>query len=226
MGSRQYSHHHNHCINQLNLKKKKTGWVLVISLVTMLLEISFGYITNSMALLSDGWHMTSHVIAFGAGWLAYQYVLYQHQKGKNINTSKTLSYIGFINALALAAISVTIFIECIDRIYNPVLIKYNEAIFVAIIGLIVNIVSAKILHHDEEHSDNNIRAAYLHVIADILTSALALIALFTGLYFDLYRADSVVGIIGSLIILNWARRIIVQSWKEISTQSNNNDNEK
>lgn len=210
-----HSHDHKHCTHQLALKKKKTGWVLLISLVTMLVEISFGYFTKSMALLSDGWHMTTHVIAIGAGWCAYQYVLYQHKKGNEVNTSKTLAYVGFLNALALAIIAITVFVECIERFCAPIGIKYEEAILVSIIGLIVNLVSAKILHHEEEHSDHNLRAAYLHVIADILTSVLALMALFAGYYFQLYKADAVVGIIGSLVILLWARGIIINSYKEI-----------
>jgi len=206
---------HKHCTHQLNLKKQKTGWVLLISLVTMVLEISFGYITNSMALLSDGWHMSSHVIAIGAGWFAYQYVLYQHKKGNTVHTSKTLAYVGFVNAIILAIIAITVFVGCIERFCQPQSIRYEEAILVSIIGLVVNLLSAKILHHNEEHSDHNLRAAYLHVVADVLTSVLAIIALFAGRYFHFYNADSIVGVIGSLIILYWATGIIINSWKEI-----------
>jgi cation diffusion facilitator family transporter len=228
MEKHHHDHHHSndhkHCTHQLNLKKKKTGWVLLISLVTMLLEISFGYFTHSMALLSDGWHMTSHVVAIGAGWLAYQYVLSRNKKGNAANTSKILAYVGFFNALALAVIAVMVFIESIERFCNPINIRYNEAIVVAVIGLIVNVVSAKILHHDEEHTDHNLKAAYLHVLADVLTSVLALLALFAGLYFQLNKADSFVGIIGSIVILNWARGIIMHSGKEIFKKSNHDNN--
>ncbi|MBL6731123.1 MAG: cation transporter, partial [Bacteroidia bacterium] len=116
---------HNHCNHnhsderryspeQLRVKMKKTGWVLLISIVTTILEISYGYITNSMSLLSDGYHMASHVIAIGAGWLAYQYVIFHHNKGNHVHTSKTLSYVGFFNALALAIIAVLVFIESVE----------------------------------------------------------------------------------------------------------------
>lgn len=221
------SHHHDsnhkHCTHQLHLKRSKTGWVLLISLVTMVLEISFGYFTNSMALLSDGWHMASHVIAIGASWLAYQYillnVLLNHRSEKEISTSKVLAYVGFFNALALAIIAVFVFAESIHRFCNPRDIKYSEAILVSFIGLIVNLVSAKILHQDEELSDHNLKAAYLHVVADVLTSILALLALFVGFYFRLYQADAIVGIIGAIIILNWARGIIINSGKEIFFKS-------
>ena len=213
-------HHHAHedhkyCTHQLDLKKRKTAWVLLISLLTMILEISFGYLTNSMALLSDGWHMSSHVVAIGASWLAYQYVIRMRNKGKEVNTSKSLSYVGFFNALALAFITITVIYECIGRFNHPLHIQYREAIWVAIIGLIVNLLSVKILHHHEEQSDHNMRAAYLHVLADVLTSALALIALIVGFYFDVSNIDTAVGIVGSLVILNWSKNIIVHSLKEI-----------
>jgi cation diffusion facilitator family transporter len=210
-----HDNNHKHCTHQLNLKRSKTGWVLLISLVIMVLEISYGYITNSMALLSDGWHMASHVVAIGASWLAYQYVLIEHKTEQDVSTSKILAYVGFFNALALAIIAVIVFAESIHRFCNPRDIKYTEAILVSFIGLIVNLVSAKILHQDENLSDHNLRAAYLHVLADVLTSTLALLALFVGFYFRLYQADAIVGIIGAIIILNWARGIIINSGKEI-----------
>ena len=218
--SHSHSHHHHdhdhkYCSHQLDIKKKKTAWVLLISLVTMVLEISYGYIANSMSLLSDGWHMSSHVVAIGASWLAYHYVLRQQAMGNSVNPSKTLSYVGLLNALVLAIIAVTMIIECIKRFDVPVEIKYREAIVVAIIGLVVNLLSAKILHHDEESTDHNLRATYLHVLADVLTSALALTALIVGFYFDLGNLDTIVGIIGSLVILYWAKSIIVNSVKEI-----------
>lgn len=217
-------HHHHHDIHQINLKKKKTGWVVLISLLTMVLEISFGYLTHSMALLSEGWHMASHVIAIGAGWLAYHYVTYQHKKGKEIDTNKILAYVGFVNAVALAIIAVMVFIESIERFNNPVSILFGEAIIIAIIGLIVNVLSARILHHHEEHSDHNLKAAYLHVIADVLTSVLAIVALIVGYYFRILKADAIVGMIGAIVILYWAKGIIIKSGKEIFGSKSNLQN--
>ena len=207
--------HHKYCTHQLDLKRKKTAWVLVISLVTMILEISFGYLTHSMSLLSDGWHMASHVVAIGASWLAYQYVTNKKKKGSEVKIGKTLSYVGFLNSSVLGIIAIFVLINCIQRIKNPVEIHYQEAIVVACIGLLVNLLSAKILHHQHEHTDHNLRAAYIHVIADVLTSALAIIALFLGYFWNITNLDSFVGIIGALIILNWARTIVVSSYKEI-----------
>ena len=214
--------HHTHEHNHLHIKSIKTGWVLLISVVTMLLEIIFGYLTNSMALLSDGWHMTSHVVAIGAGWLTYQYVLYQHKLMKDVNADKILSFTGLANAAALAGIAIFVFIESIERFCNPIAIKYSEAIVVSLVGLVVNIASAKILHHEDEHSDHNLKATYLHLLADILTSILVLIALFGGLFFQFYKADAIVGMIGSLVILHWSRGLIVKVCKEVFFNYNSN----
>jgi len=223
-----HSHQHDHadhkyCTDQLDLKKRKTAWVLLISLLTMILEISFGYITNSMSLLSDGWHMSSHVVAIGASWLAYQYVIYRNKHGKQVDTGKSLSYVGLFNALALAIVALTVIYECIERFNHPMEIQYREAIMVAIIGLIVNLISAKILHHHDEHTDHNLKAAYLHVLADVLTSALAIVALIVGFYMDVSNIDTMVGILGSLIILNWSRSIIMRSFKEIKGKKQENE---
>ena len=210
-----HDHDHKYCSHQLDVKKRKTAWVLLISFLTMVLEISFGYIANSMSLLSDGWHMSSHVVAIGASWLAYHYVTRQQEKGIIVDPSKILSYVGLINALVLAIIAITMIVECFKRFNVPYEIQYREAIVVAIIGLLVNLLSVKILHHDEESTDHNLRATYLHVLADVLTSALALIALFIGFYFDITNMDTIVGIIGSLVILYWAKNIIYHSIREI-----------
>jgi cation diffusion facilitator family transporter len=107
------------------------------------------------------------------------------------------------------------FYTSIQRFCEPVQVKYTEAIMVSIIGLIVNIFSAKILHHDEEHSDHNLKATYLHILADILTSVLALLALLSGLLFKFHNADAIVGIVGAIVIIFWAKSIIVSAWKTI-----------
>ncbi len=216
-----HDHDHRYCSHQLDVKKTKTAWVLLISFMTMILEISYGYLANSMSLLSDGWHMASHVVAIGASWLAYHYVTRQQANGKSVDPSKTLSYVGLINALVLTVIAIFMIIECVKRFNIPYDIKYKEAIIVAIIGLSVNLLSAKILHHDEESTDHNLRATYLHVLADVLTSSLALFALIIGYYFELSNLDTIVGVIGSLVILYWAKNIIFQSIREIYIKRDN-----
>ncbi len=106
-------------------------------------------------------------------------------------------------------------IESTQRLIHPLPIKFTEAIYVAVIGLVVNGISAKLLHHDHEHSDHNIRAAYLHVIADLLTSLAAIIALSAGMYFNIYWLDAVSGIIASIVITSWAVQLIRNSGAEL-----------
>ena len=212
-------HKHEHtsatCTHHLEIKERKTRIVVIISFVTMALEIAFGYITNSMALLTDGWHMSTHVLAIGAGWLTYKYVLRKQKINEPVNAAKILAFTGFANAILLMFIVIYVLLESLERFCAPVPIAYHQAVLVSFIGLVVNIVSAKILHHDSAHSDHNLQATYLHIVADILTSVLALIALLSGLYFQLYTADAVVGVIGSIVIIYWALGILRTSSIEI-----------
>jgi len=204
------------CTHQLQIKERKTRIVVLISIGAMFLEIIFGYITKSMALLSDGWHMSSHVIAIGAGWYTYKYVISKQSNNKlKSNPEKIFSLTGYTNALILLAIAGIMLFESVERFLSPVTVNYNEAIIVSFIGLFVNIISAKVLHHDASNSDTNIRATYLHVLADVLTSVLAIIALFGGSLFRINFLDSVMGIIGSAIIIYWAVGLIKTSSKEL-----------
>lgn len=202
-------------IHQLHVKKKKTGWVLVISGVAMILEILFGHLIHSMALLSNGWHMSTHIIFIGISWLVYQYVMVKNKNGVEQDTARILAYVGFVNALIVAFVAVKVGVESIGRYGNPVEIKYDQAILVAFLGGMVNVLSAKILHHDEAHSDYNLKATYLHLIADVLTAVLTLVALLAGLYFHYPKADAIVGVLGALVIFYWAMNIILHSGKEI-----------
>lgn len=206
-------------IQQLRIKKKKIGWVLAISGVTTVLEILFGHLSHSMALLSNGWHMSTHIIFIGIGWLAYQYVVLKKKNGIKLNTAKILAYVGFVNALIIAFVALKIGLESIERYNSPIEIKYGEAFLIAFLGGGVNMLSVMILHHDSAHSDYNLKATYLHVIADVLTAILTLIALLAGFYFQFSKADAIVGILGALLILYWAKNIIVHSGKEIFMKS-------
>ena len=163
-----HHHHHRH--------ESKTRWVVFLTAITMVIEIAFGLITNSMALLADGIHMASHVLAIGLSWIAYIFVRKLSDDDKFTgNTEKILSLSGFSSGLMLLIFAIVIMVEAVERFFNPLEIIYMEAIMIAIIGLVVNIASAFILHHEHEHSDHNIRAAYLHVIADALTSLSAIL---------------------------------------------------
>lgn len=189
----------------LKSHESKTLWVVLITAITMAVEIFFGITSKSMALLADGIHMGSHVLAIGLSWLAYVIVRkVSNNKNFSGNKEKILSLSGYSSGLMLFIFAFFILIEAAERFFNPVSINYNEAITVAIIGLIVNIVSAFLLHHDHEHSDHNIEAAYLHVIADALTSLTAIIGLFVAMIWKITYIDTIAAIISSLVIIKWA----------------------
>jgi cation diffusion facilitator family transporter len=192
--------------------ENKTLWVVLITAIAMVVEIIFGITTKSMALLADGIHMGSHVLAIGLSWLAYVIVRKLSKSDRfNGNSNKILSLSGYTSGLMLLIFAVIIIVEAIDRFYNPQEIVYKEAILVAIIGLVVNIVSAFLLHHDKEHSDHNIRAAYLHVIADALTSLSAILGLTAAMIWDIPFIDTIAAIISSFVIIKWSVGLLKDS---------------
>lgn len=194
--------------------ERKTMWVVVLTAITMVVEIIFGITTRSMALLADGIHMGSHVLAIGLSWIAYILVRRLSKNGQfKGNTSKILSLSGYSSGLMLLIFAFVIIAEAIQRFMNPVDIIYREAILVAIIGLIVNIISAFLLHHEHEHSDHNIRAAYLHVIADALTSVSAILGLTAAMIWDIPFIDTIAAIISSLVIVKWSVGLLKESGK-------------
>lgn len=185
--------------------ENKTLWVVLLTAITMFVEIFYGLSTKSMALLADGIHMGSHVLAIGLSWLAYVIVRkVTHKKTFKGNSDKILSLSGYSSGLMLLIFAIVIMVEAIERFFNPVDIIYQEAILVASIGLIVNIASAFLLHHDHEHSDHNIRAAYLHVIADTLTSLSAILGLIAAMVWDIPFVDTIAAVISSLVIIKWS----------------------
>ncbi|MGC9352239.1 MAG: cation diffusion facilitator family transporter [Mariniphaga sp.] len=202
--------------------EKKTMWVVLLTAITMVVEIIFGLITNSMALLADGIHMGSHVLAIGLSWMAYVIVRKVSKSDKFAgNSDKILSLSGFSSGLMLLIFAFVIVVEAVDRFFNPVDIVYREAILVAIIGLIVNIASAFLLHHDHEHSDHNIRAAYLHVIADALTSLSAILGLIAAMVWDIPFIDTIAALISSGVIIKWSVGLLKDSGKVLLDMNNN-----
>jgi cation diffusion facilitator family transporter len=194
----------------------KTRWVVILTAITMVVEIIFGYYSNSMALTADGWHMSTHVVAIGMSWIAYVMIRkYAHSEHLSFHKEKVLALAGFSSAIVLAVTAVIIAIESFTRLLSPVPIKFYEAIIVATVGLCVNALSAYVLHHEKEESDPNIRAAYLHVLADGLTSITAIFALTFGLLYKLNWLDAVSGIIGSGVIASWAISLIKNSGKTL-----------
>ncbi len=210
-----HSHEHDHD-DHSGEHEKRTRWVVYLTAATMAVEIFFGYWTGSMALLADGYHMASHVFALGLSWVAYIIARkYSESERCSFEKNKLLALSGFTSAIILLVIAVIMAIESVDRFFNPVEIKFGEAIFVAVVGLAVNLLSAVFLHHGHEHHDHNIRSAYLHVLADGLTSLTAIIALTAGMFYNLYSLDSISGIISSLVITKWSYGLIKGSGKEL-----------
>lgn len=196
--------------------EKKTLWVVLLTAITMVVEIIYGITTNSMALLADGIHMGSHVLAIGLSWLAYVFVRRLSSEGNFKGaTGKILSLSGYSSGLMLLIFAIVIMVEAVERIFHPADIVYKEAILVAVIGLVVNIVSAFLLHHDHEQSDHNIRAAYLHVIADALTSLTAIIGLTVAMKWDIPFIDTIAAIISSLVIIKWSVGLLKDSGAEL-----------
>ncbi|HVF84309.1 MAG TPA: CDF family Co(II)/Ni(II) efflux transporter DmeF [Sphingomicrobium sp.] len=204
--------------------ERRTRWVVVLSAVMMVAEISVGTVTGSMALVADGWHMATHTLALGVSALAYWLARrWASDPRYSFGTGKLGSLAGFASALALAAVAVGIIWESTERFLEPRSVDYREAMAVAVVGLLVNLGSAWLLGHghDHEHAhdhgqarhhhDHNLRSAYLHVLADALTSVLAIAALAAGWWLGWRWLDSAVGAVGAIVILVWSRGLIADT---------------
>ncbi len=202
--------------------KNKTLLVIIVTLLTMFAEIGFGIYTKSMALTADGFHMGTHALALSITFFVCIIV------ARYKNREETLNALGgYTSALFLGLTSLGILYESIERFIHPQSISFNEAILVTVIGLIVNIVCVLIMSenhihchthqehtkHTHKHKENlNFKAAYLHILADALTSVMAIIALTCGKYFGWVFLDPLIGIVGGLIILKWSAGLIKSSF--------------
>ena len=213
---------HSHDFSVKNDKgERRTKYVLILTAITMIVEIIAGSIFGSMALLADGWHMGTHVAAFMIAIFAYHYARkHADNPAYAFGTGKVSVLGGFASAVALAVVALVMLVESMQRIIDPHTIQFNEAIAVASLGLFINVISAFLLkdehhHHDhgdhQHHHDHNLRAAYLHVLADALTSLLAIIALVSGKYFGWDWLDPIMGIVGAVIITRWSYGLLKQT---------------
>jgi cation diffusion facilitator family transporter len=213
----QWQHSHDFSVNR-DRAEQSTTIVMWLTAITMVVEIIAGSFFGSMALLADGWHMATHVAAFGIAVFAYRYARRHINNSKyTFGTGKVTILGGYTSAVALAVTALTIAIESVTRLVQPQAIRFNEAIAVAILGLIVNLTSAWLLQddpdHDHDHShhhhhDRNLQAAYIHVLTDALTSILAIIALFAGKYLGWIWLDAVMGLVGAAVISKWAYDLV------------------
>lgn len=212
---------HTHKFDEGNpLAEKNTLRVAILTAVMMVVEIAGGWHYNSMALLADGWHMSSHTVALGLSVFAYFCARkYAHDPRFSFGTWKIEVLGGYTSAIFLVMVAGLMIFQSIERLIAPSPIHYNQAIGIAVVGLLVNLASAWLLkdghHHDHGHShepghehrghhDLNLRSAYIHVIADAATSVLAIIALFGGKLWGASWLDPVMGLVGAVMVLVWA----------------------
>lgn len=265
----KYTHQHNFTsVNAQN--ERRTWYVLVITIITMVIEVIAGTIYGSMALLADGWHMGTHAAAFCITLFTYHYARKHANSDRfSFGVGKVGVLGGYTSAIGLGIVALIMLVESVHRLLSPVDIQFNQSIMVAVIGLVVNVASMFILghehhhhghdhhdhdhhhhdhahHHDDDHghahhlhshdehahhheddghthdhslhdhshhghSDHNLKAAYFHVLADALTSVLAICALLVGKYLGWYWLDPIMGIVGTIVITKWALGLMKQT---------------
>lgn len=209
MNSINHTHEHVFLGSAHDENARRTLWVVALTVVMMVCEITAGYLTGSMALLADGFHMATHAGALGIAALAYAYAK-RHASSQrySFGTGKVGDLGGFASALILGMVSLGIGVESVMRLLQPTEVQFGTATLIAIAGLIVNIVSALLLGHGHDHdhhgNDNNLKSAYVHVLADALTSVLAIAALLAGRYLGWVWLDPAMGIVGAIVIARWA----------------------
>lgn len=203
--------------------EKKTAFVVLFSATTMVLEIIFGLYSKSMALLADGIHMGSHVLAIGLSWGAYVLVRHlQKKKSNNVDNDKVLSLSAYTSGVLLLIFALFIIVEAIERFINPVgEIRYIEAMIVAVVGMVVNLICAFVLHEKHDHDDYNRHSAYLHVIADALTSLGAIFGLICAMIWEITWIDTLVAFICSIVIVRWAKKLLLDTGRVLTSQTNN-----
>ena len=223
---------HSHVFDKGNQAAERgTRAVMWITLVMMVVEIIAGYGFNSMALLADGWHMSSHALAIGLSAFAYAAARrYASDARFAFGTWKIEILGGYTSAILLLGVAGLMLFGSVERILMPQPIHYTEALVIAVIGLVVNVASALILgqaqnHHSHEHGhthdshghhhhhDLNLQSAYVHVLADAATSVLAIAALAGGMVYGWSWLDPVMGIVGASLVAVWARNLLVETGK-------------
>ncbi|MBB6575761.1 heavy metal transporter [Xanthomonas arboricola pv. fragariae] len=213
------------------LAERSTRKAVILTVVMMVVEIVGGWTLNSMALLADGWHMSSHALALGLALFAYRFARRNANDLRfSFGTWKVEVLGGYTSAILLLGVAGLMAFQSLERLFSPKPIQYQEATVIAVIGLLVNLICAWWLrdshghahghhhghdhahdghghghgHHHDGHADLNLRAAYLHVVADAATSVLAIVALLAGMYWGVTWLDPIMGIVGAVLVTVWA----------------------
>lgn len=214
----RWRHPHNYALHS-PLAEQRTRIVIGITATMMIVEIVGGILFHSMAVLADGWHMGTHVSAFLITALAYHFSRRHSADPRySFGTGKMGVLGGFTSAIVLSIVAFLMAFESVHRFFAPLSIHFSEAIGLAVAGLLVNLVCAFLLdvgehhhehaHHHDHHHDLNLRAAYLHVLADAVTSLTAIVALLAGKFWGWSFLDPVVGLVGSAVVLSWAYSLL------------------
>jgi cation diffusion facilitator family transporter len=253
---REHAHHHD-AVVEVGHGERRTRWVVTLTLAMMIAELVVGWMTGSMALLADGWHMATHAGALGLTLAAYWYArVNAGSDAFSFGTGKVYALAGYTSGVVLAVVALWMGVEAAARLLSPSTVDYGDALPVAILGLVVNAVCAKLLGHDHgpghdhghahghdhaghdhEHAghdhdhdheghdhgpqrgeparDHNLRAAYLHVVADALTSVLAIAALLAGKYLGWWFLDPAMGILGGVVIMRWSIDLCRQASRQL-----------
>lgn len=215
------SHDHVFLGDSHDAHASRTRWVVALTAAMMVVEVVAGLMTGSMALLADGIHMATHAGALGVAAFAYSFARRHASNPRyTFGTGKVGELAGFASALLLAVFAFGIAVQSIERFFQPASIAYSEAIAIAVLGLLVNIASAWLLGadhhhghghdhshdhgHSHGHADNNLRSAYVHVLADALTSVLAIGALLAGRFLGWVWMDAAMGLVGAVVIARWS----------------------
>jgi cation diffusion facilitator family transporter len=219
--------------------ERRVRIVAALTFFTMIIEVVVGHLSGSMALLADGWHMATHAaamfLAVSTYWLARKL---EDNPDFSFGAGKAFALGGYTSALMLAGVGLWMAIESVQRFTHGRAIDYDDALPVAVFGLLVNIISAKLLgdhdhpgdhahehghedhghehhHHDDHSHDQTLRSAYLHVLADVLTSVLAIVALVVGKLWGAAWVDPAVGVLGALMVLRWAGGLLLSSGRQL-----------
>ncbi|HEY2405145.1 MAG TPA: CDF family Co(II)/Ni(II) efflux transporter DmeF [Polyangiaceae bacterium] len=213
---------------RLSARERGARWVVLVTSLMMIIELAVGYTTHSLALTADGWHMGTHAAALGLASFAYWFARTRARDHVfSFGTGKVHALAGYTSAIILTGVALSMLVESGLRLFRPESVRYAEAIPVAGVGLLVNFVSVLLLsggdadathrghaHGDHGH-DHNHRAAYLHILADTITSLLAVVALVAGRYLGWTLLDPAMGLLGGAIVLRWAVGLCLDAGRQL-----------